>query len=135
MIVCFGSINLDLIFPLPHLPGAGETVLGPSMQIEPGGKGANQAVAAARDGAKVIFAGAVGKDALAEDAVELMRESGVDISRVARIKGATGCAAICVDPAGRNLIAVASGANLAARQAQEATLVCSVAEESFPARG
>ena len=118
MIVCFGSINLDLIFPLPHLPVAGQTVLGPSMQIEPGGKGANQAVAAARDGTKVIFAGAVGKDALAEDAVELMRESGVDISRVARIKGATGCAAICVDPAGRNLIAVASGANQAAKQAQ-----------------
>ncbi len=116
MIVCFGSINLDLIFPLPYLPVAGQTVLGPSMQIEPGGKGANQAVAAARDGARVVFAGAVGKDALAEDAVEVMRESGVDISRVARIKGATGCAAICVDPAGRNLIAVASGANLAARQ-------------------
>ena len=118
MIVCFGSINLDLIFPLPHLPVAGQTVLGPSMQIEPGGKGANQAVAAARDGGTVIFAGAVGKDALAEDAVELMRESGVDISRVARIRGAPGCAAICVDPAGRNLIAVASGANLAARQVQ-----------------
>jgi len=66
MIVCFGSINLDLIFPLPHLPVAGQTVLGPSMQIEPGGKGANQAVAAARDGTKVIFAGAVGRDALAE---------------------------------------------------------------------
>jgi len=118
MIVCFGSINLDLIFPLPHLPVAGQTVLGPSMQMEPGGKGANQAVAAARDGAKVIFAGAVGKDALAEDSVELMRASGVDISRVARIKGATGCAAICVDPQGRNLIAVASGANQAARQTQ-----------------
>ena len=119
MIVCFGSINLDLIFPLPHLPVAGQTVLGPSMQIEPGGKGANQAVAAARDGTKVIFAGAVGRDALAEDAVELLRDSGVDISRVPRVKGAaTGCAAICVDPQGRNLIAVASGANQMARQDQ-----------------
>ena len=49
MIVCFGSINLDLIFPVPHIPNAGETVLGPSTcRIEPGGKGANQAVAAAR---------------------------------------------------------------------------------------
>ena len=118
MIVVFGSINLDLIFPLPHLPAPGQTVLGPSMQIEPGGKGANQAVAAARDGAKVVMVGAIGRDALAEDAVELMRASGVDTTRVARIKGTTGCAAICVDPAGRNLIAVASGANLAARQAQ-----------------
>ncbi|MCX7382504.1 MAG: ribokinase [Alphaproteobacteria bacterium] len=119
MIVCFGSINLDLIFPLPHLPVAGQTVLGPNMQIEPGGKGANQAVAAARDGAKVVFAGALGRDALAEDAVETMREAGVDITRVIRVKGAaTGAAAICVDPEGRNLIAVASGANQAAKQAQ-----------------
>ncbi len=119
MIVCFGSINLDLIFPLPHLPVAGQTVLGPNLQIEPGGKGANQAVAAARDGAKVVFAGALGRDALAEDAVETMREAGVDITRVIRVKGAaTGAAAICVDPEGRNLIAVASGANQSAKQAQ-----------------
>ena len=119
MIVVFGSINLDLIFAVPHLPAPGQTVLGPSMRMEPGGKGANQAVAAARDGATVILAGAVGRDALAEDAVELLRDSGVDIARVPRLKGmATGCAAICVDPAGRNLIAVASAANQAARQEQ-----------------
>ncbi|MBV9811265.1 MAG: ribokinase, partial [Acetobacteraceae bacterium] len=118
MIVVFGSINLDLIFPLPHLPSAGETVLGPDMRIEPGGKGANQAVAAARDGAAVVFAGAVGTDALAADALLLLQEAGVDLSRVARAPVATGCAAICVDRDGRNQIAVASGANLAARQAQ-----------------
>jgi ribokinase len=118
VIVAFGSINLDLIFPLPHLPVAGETVLGPVMRIEPGGKGANQAVAAARDGAHVVFAGAVGGDALADDATRLLRESGVELSRVIRAGEATGCAAICVDGAGRNLIAVASGANLAARQTQ-----------------
>ena len=118
MIVCFGSINLDLIFPLPHLPIAGQTVLGPRMTIEPGGKGANQAVAAARDGARVVFAGAVGRDALAEDALALLRRSGVDISRVVKADTATGCAAICVDPTGKNLIAVASGANQSARQAQ-----------------
>ena len=118
MIVVFGSINLDLIFPLPHLPTPGETVLGPSMTIEPGGKGANQAVAAARDGARVIFAGAVGRDALAHDALALLRQSNVDLSRVITADSATGCAAICVDPAGKNLIAVASGANLAARASQ-----------------
>ena len=71
MIVVFGSINLDLIFPLPHIPAAGETVLGPDLVIAPGGKGANQAVAAARDGAMVVMAGAVGKDALATDALAL----------------------------------------------------------------
>jgi ribokinase len=125
VIICFGSINLDLIFPLPHLPAAGETVLGPAMRIEPGGKGANQAVAAARDGAAVVFAGAVGRDALAADALALLRRTGVDITRVIQAESATGCAAICVDPAGRNLIAVASGANLAARhtQVEDAILV------------
>jgi ribokinase len=118
MIVCFGSINLDLIFALPVLPLAGQTVLGPSVRIEPGGKGANQAVAAARDGAAVVFAGAVGRDALAEDALALMRRSGIDTSRIIADAGTTGCAAICVDESGRNLIAVGSGANLMARQAQ-----------------
>lgn len=118
MIVCFGSINLDLIFPLPHLPRPGQTVLGPRMQIEPGGKGANQAVAAARDGARVVFAGAVGRDALAGAALRLLRESGVDIARVIEADAATGCASICVDGHGENLIAVASGANQAAREAQ-----------------
>lgn len=118
MILAFGSINIDLIFPLPHLPAPGETVLGPAMTIEPGGKGANQAVAAARDGGRVVFAGAVGADALAQDALRLMRPTDMDISRVVTAEAATGCAAICVDPAGRNLIAVASGANLAARADQ-----------------
>lgn len=118
MILAFGSINLDLIFPLPHLPTPGETVLGPSMTIEPGGKGANQAVAAARDGARVVFAGAVGADALAQDALRLIRATGIDTTRIAIADAATGCATICVDPQGRNLIAVASGANLAARASQ-----------------
>lgn len=118
MIIVFGSINLDLIFPLPHLPVAGETVLGPTLHIEPGGKGANQAVAAARDGAEVVFAGAVGNDALAEGALRLLRAEAIDLSRVITAPTATGTAAICVDPKGRNLIAVASGANLAATAAQ-----------------
>jgi ribokinase len=118
VIVCFGSINLDLIFRLPQLPQPGQTVLGPRLQIEPGGKGANQAVAAARDGARVMFAGAVGCDALAGAALKLLRENGVDIARVIEAESATGCASICVDANGENLIAVASGANQAARQAQ-----------------
>lgn len=118
MIICFGSINLDLIFPLPALPLAGQTVLGREMRTEPGGKGANQATAAARDGAKVLFAGAVGQDTLAPQALRLMESAGVDVARVLRADTSTGCAAICVDPDGNNLIAVASGANLLARAAQ-----------------
>ena len=118
MIVVFGSINIDLIFALDRLPIAGETLLGPGVLIQPGGKGANQAAAAARDGATVIMAGAVGPDALADAALAGLRDAGVDLTRVVSAGGATGCAAICTDPAGRNLIAVGSGANLLARQTQ-----------------
>lgn len=118
MIVVFGSINLDLIFAVPSIPRAGETVLGPETRIEPGGKGANQAVAAARDGAQVAMAGAVGRDAIAEGALRLLREAGVDLSRVVEADAATGCAAIAVDPAGNNAIAVGSGANRLTRAAQ-----------------
>ena len=118
MITVFGSINLDLIFALDRLPAPGETVLGPGTRIEPGGKGANQAVAAALDGAAVCMAGALGADALAEGALAGLVAAGVDLSRVARVAAATGCAAICTDPAGRNQIAVGSGANALARADQ-----------------
>lgn len=118
MIVVFGSINLDLIFRVPELPVAGQTVASPAMRIEPGGKGGNQALAAARDGARVAFAGAVGDDRFAPEALTLMREAGIDLTRVATAEAWTGCASICVDDAGQNLIAVASGANLLARAAQ-----------------
>jgi ribokinase len=118
MILVFGSINLDLIFPMPHIPGMGETVLCPSIRIEPGGKGANQAVAAARDGARVVMAGAVGRDSLASSALTLLREANVDLTRVIETDTTTGCAAISVDPAGNNAIAVGSGANLVAKQSQ-----------------
>ncbi|MSP00330.1 MAG: ribokinase [Acetobacteraceae bacterium] len=118
MVIVFGSINLDLIFPVPHIPAPGETVLGPSIRIEPGGKGANQAVAAARDGAYVIMAGAVGRDSLALTAQALLRGANVDLTRVIETGTSTGCASIAVDPAGNNAIAVGSGANLAAHQSQ-----------------
>lgn len=118
MITVFGSINLDLIFAVPRLPGPGETVLGPAVRLEPGGKGANQAVAAALDGAAVAMAGAVGTDALAEPALAGLRAAGVDLSRVRRVDGGTGCAAIGTDPGGRNQIVVGSGANLRARADQ-----------------
>ena len=127
MIVVFGSINLDLIFPVPSLPAPGQTVLGPALRIEAGGKGANQAVAAARDGSHVVMAGAVGRDALADGALVTLREAGVDLSRVPALDATTGAAAICVDPAGRNQIAVAAGANLLARSAQVEDAVLSPA--------
>src|SRR5665213_3335693 len=112
MIVVFGSINLDLIFPVPRIPGPGETVLGSSVRIEPGGKGANQALAAARDGATVVMAGAVGRDSLAVSALTLLREANIDLTRVIEVDASTGCATITVAPGGDNAIAVGSGANL-----------------------
>jgi ribokinase len=118
MIVVFGSINLDLIFPLPRIPAPGETVLGPNLLQEPGGKGANQALAAMRDGAQVVLVGAVGRDALADGALVLVRQEGVDLTRVVPTDASTGCAAIAVDPAGNNAICVGSGANLLARADQ-----------------
>jgi ribokinase len=112
MIVVFGSINVDLIFPVTHLPAPGETVLGGDYTIAPGGKGANQALAARRAGSDVTMIGAVGRDGFAGSALALLSRNGVDLSLVATTDRPTGCAAIAVDPRGENLIAVASGANL-----------------------
>jgi ribokinase len=118
VIVVFGSINIDLVFAVPHIPQPGETVLCPEAVIQPGGKGANQAVAAARDGAAVAMVGAVGRDALAEDALALLKEAGADLTRIARTSAGTACAAVAVDPHGNNAISVGSGANLLVRSAQ-----------------
>ncbi len=118
MVIVFGSINLDLIFNLPNIPTSGQTVLAPAAQIEPGGKGANQALAARRDGADVVMVGAVGRDALADGALALLRAAALDLTRIRHVDHSTGCAAISVDPAGHNAIAVGSGANLAATASQ-----------------
>jgi ribokinase len=118
MIVVFGSVNIDLVFALPSLPGPGETVLGAGYRVAPGGKGANQAVAAARDGADVRFFGCVGRDEFGRMARASLEAAGIDVTGLIDTSSPTGCAAVCVDSAGRNLIAVASGANLEARAAQ-----------------
>jgi len=97
-----------------RLPAAGETVTGGTFARHGGGKGANQAVAAARLGARVAFVGAVGADDLGDEALRELEAEGVDVSAVARLEGvATGVAAIVVDERGENQIAVASGANAA----------------------
>jgi ribokinase len=112
MILVFGSINVDLIVPVPHLPHPGETVLGGDYSILPGGKGANQALAARRAGAEVMLAGAVGTDTFADVALVTMRREGVDTRLVRTVEQPTGCAAIMVSTGGENAIAVASGANV-----------------------
>jgi ribokinase len=118
MLVVFGSVNIDLVFSLPVLPGPGETVLGAGYQVAPGGKGANQAVAAARDRAAVRFYGCIGRDEFGRMAGDSLVAAGVDVTGLREGARPTGCAAVCTDAAGRNLIAVASGANLDARAEQ-----------------
>jgi ribokinase len=111
MITVFGSTNLDQIGTVERLPRPGETVAGGSFSIAPGGKGANQALAARRAGAAVRHVSAVGQDPFAEPALALLAEAGVDLTAVARVPGATGIAMILVDAAGENVIAVLPGAN------------------------
>jgi ribokinase len=118
MILIFGSINVDLIVPVPHLPQPGETVLGGDYALLPGGKGANQALAACRAGSEVVLAGAVGADSFAEIALDLLRRGGVDTHLVRVVEQPTGCAAIMVSSAGENAVAVASGANVNASSSQ-----------------
>ena len=113
MILVFGSINVDVLVPVPLLPHPGETVLGGDYALLPGGKGANQALAARRAGAAVVMAGAVGADSFAGVALHSLRRDGVDLTLVRRVDRPTGCAAIMVGASGENLIAVASGANRA----------------------
>jgi ribokinase len=111
-LLVFGSINLDLSLPVPRLPAVGETLLGGSALLSPGGKGANQAHAARRYGAVVRLAGAVGDDALADAALAGLKAAGVDLTGVRRLPGqSTGVALIQVTPGGDNAIAVGPGAN------------------------
>jgi ribokinase len=106
-----GSINLDLVARTERLPRPGETVTGATFSQIPGGKGANQAVAAARLGAQVCLVGSVGDDAFGTAALAELIAAGVDLSRLKRSATSTGIALITVDARGENEIVVAPGAN------------------------
>ena len=110
-VVVVGSVNVDLVFRVPHLPAAGETVIGATFSRGPGGKGANLAAAAAKLGGRVRFIGTVGVDDLAWEARADLEGAGVDASQVGSRPVHTGVAGIFVDRGGENAIAVASGAN------------------------
>lgn len=110
--VVVGSANADLYLGLPRLPAPGETVLATDARWLPGGKGANQAAAAARLGARVAFIAAVGDDPAADVALDGLEQDGVELSAVRRIAGVpTGVAVVAVDALGENAIMVAPGAN------------------------
>jgi len=106
-----GSVNTDLMFSVGALPGPGETVLSSALASSPGGKGANQAVAAARAGAQVQFVGAVGTDQAADALLDHLRRNGVGTDAVISVPGPSGTAAIMVDADAQNMIVVAAGAN------------------------
>jgi len=124
-VVVVGSVNADLVVSVAELPRAGETVTGGTFARHGGGKGANQAVAAARAGARVAMVGAVGADDLGDEALRELADEGIDVAAVARLDGVpTGVAAIVVDERGENFVAVASGAN--------AEIDASVVEDAVP---
>src|SRR5690606_18264844 len=110
-VVVAGSANMDLVATAPTLPRPGETVLGREFAMVPGGKGANQAVAAGRAGAACTFLGAIGSDSFGVTLRARLTASGVDTSLVRTVYGASGVAVIMVDAAGENMIVATPGAN------------------------
>ena len=123
-VVVVGSVNLDLSATVARLPEPGETVSGARLKRFPGGKGANQALAARRLGGRVALHAAVGRDANAAEALRLLEDGGVDLAFVQRVEDApTGLAMIAVTPSGENQIIVAPGANTELRMPPAELLV------------
>lgn len=111
-IAIVGSVNMDLVFRTPRMPAIGETIKGDEFRQIPGGKGANQAVAAARQGADVKFIGSVGDDIFGAHSLRCLADEGIDIAHLSTITNVpTGVAGIFVDQNGSNSIVLAPGAN------------------------
>ena len=110
-ILVIGSLNADLVVRTPRFPQPGETISGDDLQTFPGGKGANQAVAAARLGASVSMLGRVGKDNFGDFLLENLKSNKVDTKLVQRDDASTGTAIIVVDSDGQNSIVLSAGAN------------------------
>lgn len=126
-VVVVGSVNVDLVVTVDRLPRPGETVTGGRFARHHGGKGGNQAVAAARLGARTAFIGAVGDDAFGAEARAALEAEGIDLDGLSTLAGeATGVALILVDGAGENSIAVAGGANAAVSPALVAAALASL---------
>ncbi|MDK8172190.1 ribokinase [Curtobacterium citreum] len=112
-VVVVGSVNVDQVVTVARHPRPGETLIGTGVEQLPGGKGANQAVAAARRGATTAMVGSVGRDAAADVATSLLASSGVDLTHLHAVDAPTGFAAVTVDADGENSIVVVPGANTA----------------------
>jgi ribokinase len=111
-VIVFGSLNMDLSIESDHMPQLGETIMGRGFITNPGGKGANQAVAAARLGAEVVMLGAVGDDAFGDQMIAALAEQGVRCDRIGRVKDAPTGVALITRVSGDNFITIDSGANL-----------------------
>lgn len=118
-IVVVGSINMDLTTSVPRFPAPGETLLGTAFATTPGGKGSNQAIAAAKAGGDVTFVGAVGDDGFATQLRSTLADAGVDTSLLRSVNGASGVAAITVDADAENSIIVVAGANASVTELTE----------------
>lgn len=119
MIIVFGSLNIDLVMPVNHFPKPGETVLCSTDYLSrPGGKGSNQAMAAAQAGGKVAFVGKVGDDGFGRRSVNNLKQAGIWAAGIGISERPTGCATIAVDMTGANIIMAAPGANLDATSDQ-----------------
>src|SRR5215212_5396750 len=110
-ILVVGSLNTDLVVRVPRFPQPGETISGEDLQVIPGGKGANQAVAAARLGASVSMLGHVGKDNFGDFLLNNLKSNDVDSHLIQRDDSSTGTAIIVVDANGQNSIVLSAGAN------------------------
>ncbi|MCG8415330.1 MAG: ribokinase [Pseudomonadales bacterium] len=131
-IIVIGSINTDMIVKTNKLPSPGETVLGGEFLMNGGGKGANQAVAAARLGGRVAMVGCVGDDVFGSEAIQRLQQEGIDCHGVNREMSRTsGIALINVDASGENQIVVAAGANTAVSKTQVESAMASATEETL----
>ena len=110
-ILVIGSLNADLVVRAPRFPEPGETISGEDLAIIPGGKGANQAVAASRQGPSVAMVGRVGKDSFGPTLIQNLQKNKVDTTHVLTDRSATGTAIIVVDAEGQNSIVLSPGAN------------------------
>lgn len=132
-VIVLGSINADIVVDVDAFPRAGETVAGRSLHSHPGGKGANQAVAAVRAGARVAMIGAVGADSPGRDALATLQQEGIDCASVRRLDGVpTGTAFILVDASGENSIVVVPGANGVVDGAKSLTAAVCLAQLETP---
>jgi ribokinase len=118
MLLVFGAISIDFIFPVPALPRPGDNAWSEGGWFETGGKGAIEAVAAARDGTRVTLVGAVGNDFFGDTAVSDLSRSGLNIRNVAQVTANTGRAAVCVQPDGKTTATTMLGANRLAKAVQ-----------------